>query len=186
MKNFNQPAPAFGPYDPQAPRVKPDTSTPARLTAVAVEDAIRNDSLETGVFIGASGCGGAALDGQPNRVAFTEADLSAMAGSTFTHNHPGNASFSLQDYEAALFAQIAELRVVTPQFRHVLVLTDQAPSAEVVEALSLQLTPRLSRQVQDIVNTDQLPSGASLIELQHLFWVTLARNYGLKYFRERS
>ena len=97
---------------------------------MAVEDAIRNDSLETGVFIGADGKELLRRTGLPHRVSFSEAEWVGMAGSTFTHNHPGNASFSPDDYEQALFAGLHELRAVTPQFRRVLVLTDKVPSAQ--------------------------------------------------------
>ena len=73
---------------------------------------------------------GAQSTGLPNRVSFSEAEWVGMAGSTFTHNHPGNASFSPDDYGQALFAGLHELRAVTPQFRRVLVLTDKVPSAQ--------------------------------------------------------
>ncbi len=59
MKQFKQPSGEFTIYDPGYPRVKADVSTPARKSAVALEEKIRNDSLETGVFFTDDGTLGA-------------------------------------------------------------------------------------------------------------------------------
>ncbi len=186
VKNFNQPTPTFGPYDPPAPRATPDTSTPARQTAVAIEEGIRNNKLETGVFIGADGKELLRRTGQPNRVGFAEAELAGKAGSTFTHNHPGDGAFSLDDYEAALFAQVAELRVVSPQFRHLLLFGAAPPTRKTLEQLGAEWSAQLSEVVRQANQADQLHPAWFGVELQHAFWKRAAKRFGLTYLRERS
>ena len=186
VKTFKQPAGAVDPYDPQAPRVKPDTGTPARKAAVALEDAIRHDAVETGVFIAADGSELLRRTGEPDRVVFTALDLSTKAGTTFTHNHPGDRSFSLDDYEHAHVAGLAELRAVTPRFRHILVMGAAMPAPATVERLRDRMESRLSRLVDDMIKHDELHPAARGVELDHQFWRALARRYGFAYNREPS
>ena len=186
VKSFKQPAGAYSPYDPQAPRVKPSTSTAARKAAVAVENAIRHDEVETGVFIGADGIERLRRSGAPDRVPFTNLELSTKAGTTFTHNHPGNSSFTLDDYDNALFAGVAELRAVTPQFRHILVMGPKMPDVAQLQGLEDELMPRLANLVQDMIKQGQLGPPAKGVELKHQFWREAARRHGFFYTRERS
>lgn len=186
MKIFNQPTPAFGPYDAVAFSVVADTSTPARLTAVAVEDAIRRDVLETGVFIDADGVELLRRVGEPNKVPFTDLELLTKAGTTFTHNHPGDGSFSLEDYENALFAGVYELRAVSPGFRHILRFEGQMPSRAGLQQLAAHWVGALSAQVHESHKVDQLHPLWIQVELQHLFWSRAARRFGFTYVREKS
>jgi hypothetical protein len=186
MRTFKQPAETFGPYDPGAPRVAPDVSTPARAAAVRIEDEIRRDSLETGVFIAADGQEIMRRRGAPDRVSFPEADLLGMRGSTFTHNHPGDASFSLADYEAAVFTAVAELRAVSPSFRHMLRPAAHVPTVDDLRSFAVEQQSSISAKVAALAKIDAIPAQSMGVELQHQFWVEAARRFGFTYTREKS
>ena len=93
------------------------------------EDALRPLLTETVVWFNATGNPLGRKAGQPTTVAFTPAELTSMRDAIVTHNHPlgwgfpptdprraGN-SFSDDDFEFAVAADVAELRAVTPLLR---------------------------------------------------------------------
>ena len=97
---------------------KPDTSTPARATAVQLEDQWRNEVVEHGAIIALDGAIVVTRVGTANSVHFTAQQLILVAGITLAHNHPHGHSFSVEDIELAAEYQMSEMRVVTSQFRH--------------------------------------------------------------------
>jgi hypothetical protein len=183
---FRQPSETFGPYDPGAPTQQPDVSTPARAMAVRIEDAIRRDSAETGVFIGVDGTVLLRRQGQADRVTYLETELLRMRGTTFTHNHPGDVSFSMADYDAAVFGGIRELRAVSPSFRHMLLLSHSMPAAQELQRLATLRAAAISERVRTLVNHDAVRAPFTGVELQHQFWVEASRVFGFSYTRDRS
>lgn len=183
---FRQPSETFGPYDPGAPTRSPDVSTPARATAVRIEDEIRRDSTETGVFIGADGVVLLRRQGAADRVAYLEVELLRMRGTTFTHNHPGEASFSMADYDAAIFGGIRELRAVSPSFRHMLLLDHAMPTVQDLQRLATLRAAAISERVRALVNSDAVRAPFTGVELQHQFWVEASQVFGFSYTRDRS
>lgn len=185
MRSFKQPSQTFNPYDAGAPRVQPDTSTPALATAVRIEDGIRRDALETGVFIGLDGAVLLRRQGLLSTIDYGSDELKGLRNTTFTHNHPGGATFSVADVALASEFSFFELRVVTGQFRHRAVnLPNQtfdrwqkaydSEQAWVVKALG------------EKVRTGQLHHRDFGFEVQHFIWHQLAKRFSFFYGRERS
>lgn len=186
MREFRQPSETFGPYDPGAPKVKPDTSTPARRAAVEIEDIIRRDALETGAFVAPDGRVLLQRQGQPDRIAFLEGELLQMRGSTFTHNHPGGASFSVGDVETAKFAALLEVRAVTAEFRHIMRDLSKVPPVKVIETFRQQTQEALLQTVYDMAKRGIIRPVDAQKEVEHQFWVALSQRFGFLYRREKS
>lgn len=185
MRNFNQPSETFGAYDPAAPRVPPDISTPARAAAVRIEDEIRHDQLETGVFIAQDGWILLRKQGEPDRVGFTVRELRRMKGACFTHNHPGGGSFSPHDLACAGEAALAELRAVTPIFRH-FVLNLPVMSEVYWQQTFEHEQRKMAAKLRDAVRTGALHPSDFGCEAQHLAWVSIATKMGFIYRRIKS
>lgn len=94
-----------------------------------VEEVIRRQQYESAFAWNSEGRLVLAKEGTRGSVSFEDAEIAVLKGTTFTHNHPrglefaeddprsfGN-SFSIQDLRLACFAELAELRVVTPRLR---------------------------------------------------------------------
>lgn len=185
MRPFKQPSQTFGPYDAGAPKVAPDTSTPARCTAVAIENAIRRDALETGVFIAADGRELLRRQGTPDRVAFTHSELLAIRGTTFTHNHPGGAGFSVDDFSLASEFGLAELRAVTLEFRHMasgIPLLQSAQWLRAYAAAEAQIAPAMVEKVR----LGEFHPKDFGYEVRHRAWSSLAQSFKFWYAREKS
>lgn len=185
MRIFRQPASTFSPYDPGAPIVKPDISTPARATAVRVEDEIRRDDLETGVFIAPTGRVLLRRQGLADRVGFSPRELRRMHGATFTHNHPGESGFSPDDLARAGEAQVAELRVVTPLFRHVIQDFPNLPESKWHALFEIE-QQKLAASLIDQVRTGTLNPKDFGPQTIHLAWVRIAAKMGFSYERSKS
>ncbi|UZR29072.1 structural protein [Methylococcus mesophilus] len=184
MKEFKQPPGEFSIYDPEAPRGKPDVSTPLKRAVVKLEDSIRQQASETGAFFGSEGNVILQRSGKADKVAFTHGELRAMGGSTFTHNHPGGASFSLNDVQMAAEYSLQELRAVTSLFRHS--MSGQWPAADVLDRAFAEELVKAKNAVHDLVITNQLHTSLKGLEIQHLAWVGVANRFGLIYRREKS
>lgn len=183
---FRQPTGEFTVYDIGYPIRKPDVSTPARRAAVEIENRIRGDALETGAFIGDDGSILLQRQGQPDRVGFPESEFGKLRGTTFTHNHPGNSPFSIEDVELASYIGLHELRAVGPTLRYTMVAEKGWPSGEVVDKLSDQVEQEAIKRVYDLVNRGELEREHTQSEAEHQFWSILSGRVGLKYSRERS
>ncbi|MBY0242220.1 MAG: phage head morphogenesis protein, partial [Burkholderiaceae bacterium] len=132
---FKQPQGTFTIYDPGFPRLQPDVSTPARATAVKLEDQIRGEKNEFGAFVSKDGGVLLRRAGLPDKVPYTEDELRSMKGTTFTHNHPGGLSFSVDDVRNASFADLVELRAVAPHYRHTMTPKGAWPGEGQVQAI---------------------------------------------------
>jgi len=93
------------------------------------EDQIRRLPIENAVAWNAEGAEVLVKAGEKNRIVFTDEEMDLLKGTVFTHNHPnglafpdddprsfGN-SFSIEDLRLACYAELAELRAVTPRLR---------------------------------------------------------------------
>lgn len=179
-------APDFSIYDIGAPRVAADIGTPARAAAVAVEMAIRRDANETAVVIGADGVERFRTTGKPDQVVIPAVAVPLLADATFTHNHPRDGTFSLSDVRNAAASNVAELRAVGPDMRHIMLRTTRWPSRVRLEALIRAAAPRAQRIVADMIARGELDRRNAQAEKEHQVWVEVARRAGLTYHRERS
>lgn len=184
-REFRQPRPDFSPYDPAAPVTIPNTNTPARAAAVALENAIRADPLETGALIAPSGAIIVRRQGAADRVKFSQAELAQALGATFTHNHPGGAGPSPTDVAVASEFGFHELRVVTRDFRHgmsrlpALVQSSwEDEHRDAVQALQAMLVDEVKRGL--------LHPNDFGVELHHRAWARVAAKLKFTYWRERS
>ena len=117
---MRQPQGLFSDYDFSKERGVPDTSTPVEFALVAFENKIRLASVEHGAAFDATGALILHRVGEPDQVAFSVAEHVLMRGACFTHNHPKNLSFSVQDVKIAIQNEFLALRAVGPQFRHIM------------------------------------------------------------------
>ncbi len=120
-------------------------------------------------------------------VSFTEAEVERMRGAAvFTHNHPAGNSFSPQDVALASTLQFRQLRVVTPQWTHVL----QAGPA----GWSEKDWPRLDEagqraflvvtdEFQEAIRRRRLSISEANAEFWHCVWERVAEAEGLDYER---
>lgn len=185
MHGFWQPSSSFNAYDPSAPLVSPDISTPARATAVQLENEIRRDALETGAFIAQDGRILLRRTGRPNRVSYLPEELVGLQGTTFTHNHPGGASFSLEDLLLAADLQLHEVRAVTARFRHGAAALPELHQDTWRTAYDLEYSRQRMRLAPQ-VRADALHLFDFGVEVRHLVWVELSRQLGFIYWRENS
>lgn len=185
MRTFRQPAETFSPYDHGAPRVLPDTSTPARAKAVEIEESIRRDDLETGVFISPSGETLLRRTGSPDRVSFTVAELANMRGATFTHNHPSRAPFSHHDLALAGEIGLFELRAVTSGRRY---LASGIPNlgAKAFEMRLFAYEQASSLALKESVRTGEINSSDYGMMLRHMAIKRFAADAGFNYVLEIS
>jgi hypothetical protein len=110
-----------------------------------------------------------------------------MSGATFTHNHPGGLSFSLEDIVLAWELRLTEVRVVTSRFRHLAFafLAGVPDEKELQAAYDLEQR-RLVAQTRLKVTVGELHPADFGTEVHHLIWLRLSRQYGFTYSRENS
>ena len=65
--------------------------------------------------------------GDKSSVSFTQKEVNSMAGNINTHNHPGGTSFSFDDINVLLQADLKEIRAVTKSYVHSFSLSPGAP-----------------------------------------------------------
>jgi hypothetical protein len=93
------------------------------LGAIVVrhERRLRHLDRETAMAFGADGRVVLVKVGGPRSVRFEEDEAERMFGAAvFTHNHPGDRSFSEDDVELACTLEWGELRAVGPTWTHVM------------------------------------------------------------------
>ena len=187
MKQFKQPRGIFTPYDDGFPKVRPDVSTPLRQAVIAFEEAHRDDTRrETGAFFNDDGSYALGpKTGKPDRVGFMVADLQKMAGTVYSHNHPGGASFSQSDVDLACEYGFAEIRAVTTLFRHSLSAAVW-PRADDVRRVFAQEERKVEVELNDEIKTGRLRLIHYGFELTHRIWARVAMRLAIKYEREKS
>jgi len=185
-KDFRQPKGEFTIYDPGYKRVAPDTSTPARAAAVKLEDRIRRDSQETGAVFAPDGRMLVSRQGVADSVAFTRADFNQMAGNLFTHNHPGNGTLSLADVRQAARYDIGELRAVGPTMRYIMTAPEGWPTRAQLDEAKAQFGPAIQNKIDVMIEAGELTAQYAQAEIDHQFWVMVAKAFKLKYTREAS
>jgi SPP1 gp7 family putative phage head morphogenesis protein len=174
-------------YDSLLARIEPDLSTPARATAVAIEDGIRRDALETGAFIDTSGNVMLRKQGAPDRVTFTIHELFNKRGTTFTHNHPGGASFSAADLNLFAVFEFGEMRAITTNARHIVrPLGLRWPNPNALTDLDDEALKSAQEIVNKMIATGQLERGLFELEVSHQYVLFLSQRTGFFYLREGS
>lgn len=183
---FRQPKGEFTVYDSTYPREEPDVSTPARAAAVVIENGVRFDEKETGTLIAADGRLILQRIGEPNRVRFPVRVLERAAGATFTHNHPGGTSFSVDDIALAAEYGFSEMRVITPLHRFSMRPINTWPNpADIEKAYNLEIE-HVKLAIHHLVQAGELGGKYKGAETMHVLWARLAKAMRMKYLREVS
>ena len=186
LARFTQPSGEFSVYDAGYPVAAPDVSTRARARAVEVETAIRRDARETGAFISPAGDVLLQRQGDVDSVAFPVSEFPRLRGATFTHNHPGNGTFSRADMVLAGEIGIAELRAIGPTLRYIMAPTAGWPSAEDLDGAVAQAAKTAQNRVTAMINRGELERRNAQAEFDHQVITQLAKVLKLQYTRERS
>lgn len=163
----------------------PNTSTPARKTAVAFEDGVRGSTLEHGVLIAPDGVELFRKTGQASHVGFDGGQLSLVADVTFSHNHPGGIGPSLEDVLLAAEYEFRELRVVTVAHRHGVEGLKRHQMAQIENQFKIAEGQASAACRFDVFNCSVRPADFAR-EVRHRTWVRLYMMLGFYYWREQS
>ncbi|WP_202412764.1 hypothetical protein [Duganella lactea] len=183
---FKQPQGEFTVYDSTYPRSLPDTSTPARQQAVAIEEKIRHDKLETAALIDTDGRVLAQAQGRPDQVSVPIEALASARGALFTHNHPGGTSFSVEDILNAADFGFSEIRVVTALQRFSMMPGKAWPDPVEIEKAYNAVLGHAKLDAHNRVTAGELQAKFKGAETMHIVWERLAKQLGMKYTRENS
>jgi hypothetical protein len=177
---------SFNVYDNAFPTTKPDTSTAARASAVALEIQIRSDANETGAFIARDGSIIVQKTGSPSSVSFSSTELIGTHGTLFTHNHPDDGPFSREDIVAAIKSQLVEVRVVGPTLRYIVAARGGWPPIVALDRAIAKAIPIANQETRQQVRLGQLHPQHVDLEVCHQLWLDVARTLSLQYMREKS
>jgi hypothetical protein len=164
---------------------QPDVSTPAQAAAVGIENMIRHNPVETGVFIAPDGRTLLKRKGYVDRVGFTRPELKRYSGATYTHNHPNGYGPSLEDVHLGAAYGIEEVRVVTSSFRHSVSKLDVR---HIVPLLRTFPTAQASVHVavRDDVLRGLVYQSDFGVEVLHRTWRLISSQLGFDYWRQQS
>lgn len=164
---------------------QPDVSTPARHTAVSIENVIRLDAFENCALIATDGLVIVARKGRKNRVHLTVSELLSAAGMTFTHNHPDGHGPSLTDAEIAAQYEFKELRVVTADHRYGVEMLAARHRLPLLGSFHFEqgraMTACRDEVLRGLLNPRDFPH-----EVLHRTWFRLSASLGFHYWREQS
>jgi hypothetical protein len=161
---------------------KPDSSTPARIVATAIEELIRKNQTETGVLIAPDGTVFGKRHGRPDKVSFPHGELLQARGMTFTHNHPNGYAHSLSDMSLAIFYGMHEVRVVTPDFRHIASMLKPEHLGPLERSFG-RVQASVMSAVQDDVKRGLVNQRDFSHEVRHRTWQRLSAEIGFDYRR---
>jgi len=166
------------------------------------EESIRRQQTETAFAWDSEGSLGLRKDGARDRISFEDAEIALLSGTIFTHNHPqglefaeedprfyGN-SFSMQDLRLACYAELAELRVVTPRLRFSL----KPPATgwnfhywlTVMEPAYLRHKAEVSRELREASSSGAMTLAQAIATHFHSICSRVAYELGLEYRREQT
>ena len=166
------------------------------------EEAIRHQQFETALAWSLEGGFVLEKDGTHTSVSFEDDEILLLKGAIFTHNHPhglefaeddprsfGN-SFSLQDLRLACYAELAEIRAVTPWLRFSLKPPALGWSFDywtsVMEPVYLRHKVDISRELRQQFASGTLTSEQASAAYFHEICSRVAYDLGLEYTREEN
>lgn len=164
---------------------KPDVSTPARVTAIAIEDEIRKDTTETGALIAPDGSVFSRRPGRQDKVSFPHRELEQASGMTFTHNHPNGYAHSLADVELAVYYSMHEVRVVTTEYRHSVSMLKRSHLGQLRRAFR-RVESAVIEAVHDDVRRGAVNQRDFSVLVRHRTWQRLSTELGFYYGRQES
>lgn len=171
----------------QAARLKPPTHphrysrqrSPSKMRSTGTQARQARLFASTGAIVSRS-------TGTPNQVRFAGAALVGTRGTVFTHNHPGNGTFSLPDVEAAIDSDLVELRAVGPTLRHRLWPERFWPTKQALRQEIGRIAPAAGSRAARAVANGAIDQTRIVEETEHQIWVLVSKSLGLHYKRERA
>lgn len=163
----------------------PDVSTPARAAAVGIENMIRHNPVETGVFIAPDGTTLLKRRGYVDRVGFARTELKRFRGATYTHNHPNGFGPSLDDIHIGAAYGIKEVRVVTSSFRHSVSMLDVRHIVPLLRTFATTEAAILVAVRDDVLRGLVYQSDFG-IEVRHRTLRHISSQLGFDYWRQQS
>ena len=183
----------------------PDLSS-ADLAAVvrAHEDEIvRSDKAERGIAVDAKGRTLVAKTGEARHIVWRQPEAERLRGSVFTHNHPtgytfaigdprrGGSSLSFEDVAFAVKWQVAEVRAVSPGWRHSLTPGSSGwPSAEKLRETFIAVESEVKAEGWSAINAAEARGDREKVRREqeanyfHWIWQRVAQALGLNYRRD--
>jgi hypothetical protein len=152
------------------------------------EQRIRGLEHEEAVALDGSGRELLRKQAEGRSIAFTDTQVEQMRGAAiFTHNHPGGRSFSPDDVAFACALELGELRVVTPEWTHVL---RPGPTGWTAEYWHDRLDDAFERgqlavnhELRQAIERGRLSVEEANADFLHRVWEWVADREGLEYDR---
>lgn len=172
------------------------------MTVHEAEDSIRRQQNETAFAWDTAKRLVLKKEGARDRISFEDFEIALLGGTIFTHNHPqglefaeddprsyGN-SFSMQDLRLACYAELAELRVVTPRLRFSL----KPPATgwnfaywlTVMEPIYLRHKAEVSRELREASSSGTMTLAQAITAHFHSICSRVSTELGLEYRREED
>ncbi len=168
---------------------------------VDTEDDIRlNKKFETGVAFNRNGKIVVDKRGKATSVSFTENEIKKMKDTILTHNHPrgwgyketdmqriGN-SFSQADLRLAIYADVAEIRAVTPNYTFSLKRPEKGwdISVEKLDEIYEKLYKKQYNENVQLINLGYISAKQASATHHHRLNRELAKQLGWKYEKKRT
>ena len=160
----------------------------AEHAARLIEEQIRRNPFESAYAFDASGRLVLSKVGGADSLEFTATELARLKDTVLTHNPPADVSLSRSDVDLATFAQVAEIRVVTPRWRYV--LTRPGPGWDTAY-FEMTVGPRFDHHARIVrvellraVRTRRITPAEAETRFLDEVWTGVARELGLEYRRE--
>ena len=172
------------------------------MTIGEAEDFIRFQQYEAAFAWDSEGRLVLKKEGTRDKVTFEDDEIAVLKGAAFTHNHPrglefaeddprsfGN-SFSIQDLRLACYAELAELRAVTPRLRFAI----KPPATgwdfdywlTVMEPAYLRHRAIVARELREALASKAMTLAEADAAYFHRICSRVAYELGLDYSREES
>jgi hypothetical protein len=167
----------------------PDSAySPLERIVRAQEDAIRHDPVESLFAFDASGNVVFSKTGGQHDIDLSLLEVARLRDTVLTHNHPAGTSLSRHDVQVAAVGDLAEIRVVTTEWRFILRRPgggwDLNYFRRLIEPAYDYHWEQVLQELLLAVNDDLIP-GADAASLHvHGAWTRVAGELGLEYRRE--
>lgn len=165
------------------PNVVRTAASDAALAGFAGE--IGQQPLEHAVFVDANGAVVLRKVGLPDRVEFTQDELSLIKGMSMLHNHPGVGSFSVDDVYFAMAHELADMRVVDAWYSYRLLPPDTGWDVgwwhDVVKPLVDEAQINVGAEFRKHVADGTIPQSLADAAEFHEVWARVCKILGLRY-----
>jgi hypothetical protein len=162
--------------------------SPLERAVRAQEDLIRHDSVESLYAFDVGGSIVFSKTGGQHDIQVSLLEVARLRDTVLTHNHPNGTSLSRHDLQVAAVGDLAEIRVVTADWRFSLRRPpdgwDLRYFRHLIEPAYHRLWEEVLQELLLAVNDDRIPGADAAALHLHEVWVRIASELGLQYRRE--